>query len=1034
MNRFVLIFFATLAAFIGSLVALFATINERDLNLRGYQNAAQTAELPFRVDRLGVNAELTQYSSDELDEQLDQMRQANIVWVRQFVRWDEIEPMWAQFNWTQWDQIADAFRDDPRLRLVAVFVNTPQWARVDSGVVTAPPQNPEFFATFVSIFAQRYGDVIDYYQIWDEPNIASGWGGIDPQPVEYLSLLQAGYQAVHDADPRAEVLMAALAPTVETAGSNISDLLYLRDLYALGAQPYFDAVAAKPYGFDSHPEDRTVSPDVLNFSRIIALREIMIEHGDAKKPLWASNWGWNSLPEAWTGNPSIWGQVDAPTRTEYTLTALDRADREWPWLGGMILHHWQPDAPADDPLWGFALVDQDNQPTPLLQALQARSPINTATNGLYPPQNRFTEYNGLWTFSELGADIGWQRDSRFDFRFSGSEVSVLLRKDNYVGYLYPTIDDAPANALPTDSAGNSYIVLTSGSLEPEIVLVPVANGLTAGEHSLKAVADRGFDRWALVGFGVSSGDLAEPYQRQITIAIITAIVTLIASVVSAAQMDWRAITARLTFIVNGLKFLWQLIVAGIASLILMIGMLLTFGDHLPQIFRRDTVSIPLAMLTSGLIYLNPAFVLTAASALILFVLIYHRPIIGLMLIVFYAPFFLFPVELYRFAFPMAELLTLLTFAAWVMWILTNWAKNRKHGTRSEPAPLHPLDLAVGLWVVLGILSLLWTARADVAITELRVMMIEPALFYLMFRTLRPTREDIHRLIGALLVAGLSVAVIGLFLYVRGEAVITAEGEALRMASVYGSPNNVALFLGRCIPILLAFSLMGKVSRMIRVGLVAALIVMLIAVALTQSVGGLFIGVPASAAVVLLMIYRKRALLPLIGLLIVSIVSLILLANVSDRFARAFDFTQGTNFYRLRLWESSLQIISEQPLTGLGLDQFLYEFRGHYIKPDAWQEPNLSHPHNIVLDFWIRLGLGGMILLLAILLMFWRAVEPLKHTDSALKVAVVGAMVNLITHGLIDNSVYVNDLAFVFILLLALAVWFHQNTRSIDASA
>ncbi len=95
----------------------------------------------------------------------------------------------------------------------------------------------------------------------------------------------------------------------------------------------------------------------------------------ASLALWASNWGWNSLPDDWSGETSIWGSVDAGTRVTYTLEALDRAEREWPWLGGMILQQWQPDAPPDDPQWGFALIDTNGQPTALWQALVNRQPI-----------------------------------------------------------------------------------------------------------------------------------------------------------------------------------------------------------------------------------------------------------------------------------------------------------------------------------------------------------------------------------------------------------------------------------------------------------------------------------------------------------------------------------------------------------------------------------------------------------------------------------------------------------------------------------
>jgi hypothetical protein len=38
---------------------------------------------------------------------------------------------------------------------------------------------------------------------------------------------------------------------------------------------------------------------------------------------------------------------------------------------------------------------------------------------------------------------------------------------------------------------------------------------------------------------VSSGNLSEPYNRQIGVALFTAVVAALASAVTAAQMDWR---------------------------------------------------------------------------------------------------------------------------------------------------------------------------------------------------------------------------------------------------------------------------------------------------------------------------------------------------------------------------------------------------------------------------------------------------------------------------------------------------------------
>ena len=54
------------------------------------------------------------------------------------------------------------------------------------------------------------------------------------------------------------------------------------------------------------------------------------------------------------------------------------------------------------------------------------------------------------------------------------------------------------------------------------------------------------------------------------------------------------------------------------------------------------------------------------------------------------------------------------------------------------------------------------------------------------------------------------------------------------------------------------------------------------------------------------------------------------------------------------------MIRDHPLFGVGLDNFLYAYRGRYILDAAWQEPNLNHPHNIILDFATRLGLLGLL--------------------------------------------------------------------------
>jgi len=181
-----------------------------------------------------------------------------------------------------------------------------------------------------------------------------------------------------------------------------------------------------------------------------------------------------------------------------------------------------------------------------------------------------------------------------------------------------------------------------------------------------------------------------------------------------------------------------------------------------------------------------------------------------------------------------------------------------------------------------------------------------------------------------------------------------------------------------------------------------------------------LGLPAALLFVGLMRKRKGFLIAL-GLLLLVLVSLVPLHSAA-RVASLFDFSKGTWFFRLKLWQASLRMIADHPIFGVGLDNFLYHYP-NYMLPEAWQEPNLSHPHNIVLDFWTRLGLGGVALIILVELSFFRKglslLRRLEEDESPLVLGIMAGMVAALAHGLIDNSYFLVDLAFLFMLMLGL---------------
>ncbi|MBN2303021.1 MAG: O-antigen ligase family protein [Anaerolineae bacterium] len=1032
MNKTWLLLLVCIALAAGSGVGALVTLDQRAFETRGWENATGTLDVPSRLPLAGVNVDLLQYTPDDLTVELDHIAAAGFTWVRQSFLWQNIEPEPGRFEWAAYDALVGAVAEHDSLQLVAVLDGTPAWAR-DSFAPEhpfAPPVSVGEYARFAGTLADRYADTITYYQIWDEPNIKTHWGNLDPEPAHYVAMLRGAYDAIHNADPDASVIVAALAPTVETGPENLSDLLFLRAIYDLGGQGYFDAAAGKPYGFEFSPTDRRVDADLLNFSRLILLREEMMRRGDGTKPLWGSNFGWNHLPGDWIGPPSIWGSASAAQQETYTREAYARAAREWPWVGGLIVQHWDPDAPPDDPVQGFALA-------PRIDEWLVNGPLVDETAlipGLHPPQNPFTVYSENWRFRDYGADAIippgadlTSIENRITVQFQGTEFALPVRRGDYLAYLHVTVDGDPANALPRNRQGETAILLTSPDRQPETSLITIARDLPDGIHTVEIVyrPTEGDARWPVAGYAVAAPPDTGRYDRALILCGVIGALSLLGAAITAIRAPWRNFKAPSAPTIRQMVE-WALSL--VASLLVLFGALITWSETIPSLLRRDPPALVVTILTAGLASLSPVALFTLVVLVFMFVLIYNRPLLGVMLVIFWSAFFQSTLDLLVGLFATVEVYFGLTVAALIARALVGWAKTRQDSDASPPqhAPIRllPLDWLVLAFAILGIVSLSWVEFWPQAVRDLRVVILEPAAFYFLVRLMRLERRDLVWLVDTLLFTGGTIAVVGLVRFVTGESVVEVEEGGRRLMSVYGSPNGVGLYLGRCLPFALAYVLLlPRGSWRWAYGAVSGA-VMLLAVLLSQSRGAIMLGLPTALIGVLVWWRGRRAVRPVLLALVATAAMIVVLSFVLPRLS---DPGGDTAIFRRHLWYSSVNLIRERPLTGAGPDQFLYWYRSRYLLPEAWEEPNLSIPHTIVLNHWVNLGILGVLALASFQGVFWsmlwRARRRVTGSDPLLLALVLGAagsMIDLLVHGLVDVGYFGINLAFVFFLLMVLA--------------
>lgn len=984
--------------------------------------------IPNGGARLGVNVYLDGASDAELHTTLADIRAARIDLVKQSFYFNDA------FDWPAADRLVDAITSEG-LTLVPLLDGDPE-----AGF--SPPADVNVFAEWAGEFARRYGDRLTAYIIWDEPNLTSHWGNQPVNPGEYAALLSAAATAIRHHDPDAVIVAAPLAPTRETGPDNLADPLYLAALYKAGAAGSFDIVAAKPYGFDTGPEDRTVNIDRLNFSRPILLREVMIDNGDSDKAIWAGNWGWNSLPAGWAGEPSIWGQTSEAQQADRTVAGLERARREWPWMGILFLENWKPDAPADDPRWGFSIAGRATA-TALTAAIVAQSP-DIAMPGFHPatPNDPSQIFEGNWRFSpEFGADIG-QSGDRVRLTFWGTDIGIKVRRADFRARFYATIDGRPANALPRDENGAALVLTSADPAEDYITIEPIARNLAPGVHVLELEASRGWDQWALSGFSVGyrPSGLSQPWHRA-TLGLL-ALFFFAGAIYSARRADWGAVGAILARTFNRLSDRTQLLLTTCAAALVTLTGWLTWGEGALGLYRRlgDGGQLAATAAAATVFYVTPSFILFSLALFGLYLLLVLRPAWGLALIALTAPFYVPPLTkpILGYRFSPVEVFTLVTAAAWfTRTILDAGTANRRGSFQLKWPRIIRADWAVAAFVAVATASLFFTERLGVALSEWRVVIIEPALFYLLLRAIRPTAREMWVVLDGFVLSGIIVAAYGLWQYITGHDLITAEGGLLRLRSIYGSPNNVALYLDRLLPLLIAMGLLG--SRTIhgrrRLLYAAAIIPVGAALLLTFSKGALFLGIPASLLFVFWVWQRRagRRTWPwVLGAVAAGAVTLSVAERIPALAAR-LDLFGETGVFRINLWRSAANMFIDHPWLGVGLDNFLYAYRGRYILDAAWQEPNLNHPHNIILDLATRLGILG---LLAGGWMIWEAghrlIRAIRRADIEwLPVAagLGGALVAMLAHGLVDHSLFLIDLAFVFSLILGVSVWLETQGHS-----
>lgn len=235
-------------------------------------------------------------------------------------------------------------------------------------------------------------------------------------------------------------------------------------------------------------------------------------------------------------------------------------------------------------------------------------------------------------------------------------------------------------------------------------------------------------------------------------------------------------------------------------------------------------------------------------------------------------------------------------------------------------------------------------------------------------------QKVQKFFKTVLISGLLVALygglqkLGVDIYESS----TTDVFAGRSFSSLGNPTSLGAFLLFPLGSAAYFFVTEKKERL----LYGIAFLFLLAILVFSQSRGALLAVLACSGVLLLRQFKgnKTAIALLISTGLLALIG----------FATVFSSNTRSLSSRFTIWQSSVEILKESPLLGIGLENFSYAFEKHvqedFFKYEDYRDL-VDRPHNEFLEVWIHLGLPGLITmffyLLFLLKNIWSSRAPEK---------------------------------------------------------
>ncbi len=297
------------------------------------------------------------------------------------------------------------------------------------------------------------------------------------------------------------------------------------------------------------------------------------------------------------------------------------------------------------------------------------------------------------------------------------------------------------------------------------------------------------------------------------------------------------------------------------------------------------------------------------------------------------------------------------------------------------------------------------------------------LFAVVLQNAVTERRQLDRLIYLLVAGGFLVSLYGFLQVFTGAESADAwvDEDAFstitqRVYSTLDNPNVLSEYLLLILPLGAACAINARTAYGRAAG-VAATGCMLLCMALTYSRGG-WLGLALSIALFLVLLDRRFVVLGLIALLCLPFV---LPDTIWTRLTSVGDLSDGSTSYRLYIWLGTLSMLKDYWFCGIGTGISAYTAVYPRYSYNAVSAP---HAHNLFLQVMCECGICGLVILLGLIVSFYRALSTRLKKAAARReriqiIALLSGMLGFLFQSMTDYSFYNYRVELVFWIVIAL---------------